>query len=178
MTVGIDGCRRLFSIYYRIESRKVGLVRGQENLARILRVVIMVTVAGIPLACTLSSLEHAENRFVGTWATSENASITIRPDTIVQHQPDGESTALDKNTCRGIFRFTYGTKTRQDLTGLVPRQPDLQRRLSDLLVDQSYPVAELDCNRGDQTYVLLNDRQLVAIYRDGDIGAMENLARQ
>jgi hypothetical protein len=39
-------------------------------------------------------------------------------------------------------------------------------------------VVRLDCDRGDQTYVLLNDRQLVAIYRDGDIGAIDRLARQ
>jgi hypothetical protein len=47
-----------------------------------------------------------------------------------------------------------------------------------LLVEPSYPVARLDCDRGDQTYVLLNDHQLVAIYRDGDIGAIDRLARR
>jgi hypothetical protein len=50
--------------------------------------------------------------------------------------------------------------------------------LSDALVEPSYQVAELDCDRGDQTYVLLNDRQLLAIYRDGDIGAIDRLARR
>jgi hypothetical protein len=154
------------------------LVINPGELQRILRVVAMVMSAALPLACVVPASDRAENRFVGTWTTTENASITIRPDTVVQHQPDGQSTTLDSNTCRGVFRFTYGTKTRQDLTGLVPRQPDLQRRLSDLLVDPSYPVAQLDCDRGDQTYVLMNDRQLVAIYRDGDIGAIDRLARQ
>ena len=77
-----------------------------------------------------------------------------------------------------MFSFTYGTKTRQALTELVPRQPDLRQTISDMLVEQSYPVAELDCDRGDQTYVLMNDRQLLAIYRDGDIGAIERLARR
>jgi hypothetical protein len=47
-----------------------------------------------------------------------------------------------------------------------------------LLVEPTYPVASLDCDRGDQTYVLLSDRQLVAIYRDGDIGAIDRLARR
>jgi hypothetical protein len=119
-----------------------------------------------------------ENPFVGDWLTAEDASITIRPDTIVQHQPDGESTTLDKNTCRGVFRFIYATKSRDALTGLISRQPDLRERLSTILVEQSYPIAELDCDRGDQTYVLLNNRQLLAIYRDGDIGAIERLARR
>jgi hypothetical protein len=47
-----------------------------------------------------------------------------------------------------------------------------------MLVEPSYPVAMLVCDRGDQTYVLLNDGELVAIYRDGDIGAIERLARR
>ena len=66
----------------------------------------------------------------------------------------------------------------QALTDLITRQPDLRQKLSELLVEASYPVARLDCDRGDQTYVLLNDRQLVAIYRDGDIGAIERLVRR
>jgi hypothetical protein len=130
------------------------------------------------LACTPSEAPRVENLFVGNWVTAENASITIRPDTIVQHQPDGESTILDKTACRGVFRFAYGTKSRQALTSLVPRQPDLRQKLSDVLVEQTYPVAELDCDRGDHTYVLLNDGQLLAIYRDGDLGAIERLARR
>jgi hypothetical protein len=133
--------------------------------------------AAIPIACTLSPASQMESPFLGTWVTAENASIVIRQDTIVQNQPDGQSTALDKNVCRGVFRFAYGTKSRQALTDLVPRQPELRHRLSDLLVEPSYPTAELDCDRGDQTYVLLNERQLVAIYRDGDIGAIDRLAR-
>jgi hypothetical protein len=137
----------------------------------------MVIIAALPLACAPPSSNPVESPFIGTWATGENASITIRPDTIVQHQPDGQSTALDVKSCRGVFRFTYGTRTRQALTGLLPRQPELQHRLSDLLMEPRYPVAELACDRGDQTYVLINDRQLLVIYRDGDIGAIERFAR-
>jgi hypothetical protein len=77
-----------------------------------------------------------------------------------------------------VFSFSYGTKTRQALTELLTRQPELRQKLSELLVEPNYPVAELDCDRGDQTYVLLDDHQLVAIYRDGDIGGMDRLARR
>jgi hypothetical protein len=104
--------------------------------------------------------------------------VTIRQDTVVQTQADGQTTALDAATCRGVFRFAYETQSRQALTNLVARQSDLSRKLSDMLVESSYPVAKLDCDRGDQTYVLLNDHQLVAIYRDGDIGAIERFARR
>ena len=137
----------------------------------------MVIIAAVPLACAPPASNRAESAFVGNWATGENASITIRPDTIIQHQPDGQSTALDMKSCRGVFRFTYGMKTRQALIGLLPRQPELQRRLSDLLVESSYPVAELACGDGDTTYVLLDDRDLVAIYRDAGVAGVERLSR-
>jgi hypothetical protein len=61
---------------------------------------------------------------------------------------------------------------------MLPRQPNLSQNLSSLLVAPTYPVASLRCDQGDHTYVLLNDRELVAIYRDGDIGVVERLARR
>jgi hypothetical protein len=175
--------RSLLSLYRTfwhilpIDCRKARLVASSGDPQRIKRL-IAILVAAAPAACTFAQPPQAENPFIGTWVTAESTSITIRPDTIVQHQPDGQTTALDKTACRGVFHFAYGTKTRQALTGLAPRQPELRQRLSDLLVEPTYPVAELDCDRGDQTYVLLNDRQLVAIYRDGDIGAIDRLARR
>jgi hypothetical protein len=147
------------------------------NRQRIPRVSAIVIFAALLVACTVAS-PQAENPFIGNWVTAGDAGITIGADTVVQHQPDGESRTLDKSSCRGVFRFVYGTKSRQALTNMVPRQPDLSQRLSALLVEQSYPIAELDCDRGDQTYILLNDRQMLAIYRDGDIGAIDRLARR
>lgn len=134
--------------------------------------------AVLPFACAPLPPADAENPFLGDWVTSENASITIRPDTIVQHQPDGESTTLDEAKCGGVFHFGYDMKSRQALTDLIPRQPDLRQRVSDLLVQPSYQTVELQCDRGDQTYVLLDDRELLAIYRDGNIGAIDRLARR
>lgn len=151
---------------------------GSDKPRRIAQVFAALTAAAPPLACTVAPPPQVENSLIGDWATAEDASITIRPDTIVQHQPDGETTTLDESTCRGVFRFIYATKSRDALISLISRQPDLRQRLADILVEQTYPVAELDCDRGDQTYVLLNDRQLLAIYRDGDIGAIDRLARR
>jgi hypothetical protein len=155
----------------------VGSVLSSEDRKRLGRVVAVLILAVIPLACVTPE-PAARNPFIGTWATADNDSVMIRQDTIVQTQPDGRSTALDEDTCRGVFRFAYDTQSRQALTDLIARQPDLRKKLSELLVEPSYPVARLDCDRGDQTYVLLNDRQLVAIYRDGDIGAIDRLARR
>ena len=137
---------------------------------------MLLLVAAVP-ACVAPE-KPAQNPFLGTWATADNDKVTIRQDTIVQTEPDGQSTALDKDTCRGVFHFGYETTSREALTGLIVRQPELRKKLADLLVEPSYPVARLDCDRGDQTYVLLNDHQLVAIYRDGDIGAIDRLARR
>ena len=145
---------------------------------RLGRVVTLLILAAAPLACAAPEPPPVLNPFIGTWATADNDSVTIRQDTIVQTQPDGRSTALDKNACGGVFRFVYETKSRQALADLITRQPGLRLKLSELLVEPSYQIAELDCDRGDQTYVLLNNSQLVAIYRDGDIGAIDRLARR
>lgn len=149
-----------------------------RNLKRIQSISTVVIAGVIPVACAPSSPPNVDNAFLGDWTAGENASITIRPDTVVQHQPDGENTTLNGSTCRDVFHFAYDTRSREALTSLVPRQPELRRRLSDLLVEPSYPIAELDCDRGDQTYVLLNNRQLLAIYRDGDIGVIDWLTRR
>jgi hypothetical protein len=136
-----------------------------------------VLVLAAPAAC-VPQPEPAQNPFVGSWATADNDIVTLRRDTAVVHQPTGAPIALDRNTCGGVFRFVYSVRSREALTGLIGRQPDLRQKLADLLVERDYPVAELDCDRGDQTYILLNDRQLIAIYRDGDIGVLERLARR
>lgn len=129
-------------------------------------------------ACAIVPSPQSNNPFIGNWADPANDTITLRQDTVVQHQADGQSVALDSDTCDGVFSFSYGSRSRGALTGLLPRQPELDKQLGDLLAAPVYPVAVLHCGHGDQTYVLLNDRQLVAIYRDGDVGAVERLARR
>jgi hypothetical protein len=130
-------------------------------------------------ACTIPpSSPQQQNPFIGTWSDPDNDTITIRPDTIVQNQPSGQQVALGASTCGGAFSFAFATWSSRQFVGLLPRQPGLSKNLSDLLVAPSYPVAVLHCEHGDHTYVLLNDRELLAIYRDGDIGAIERLARR
>ena len=129
------------------------------------------------LACAVPPAP-LRNPFIGTWATSDNDTISIRQDTVVQHQSDGQNIPLDRQTCNGTFSFSYTVQTREALTGLLPRQPDLDKNLSTLLSAPTYPVAQLRCDRGDHTYVLLNDHALVVIYRDGDIGVVQRLARR
>lgn len=137
--------------------------------------------ASLPLACAAprpAPAPRVENPFLGSWATADRAGITFRPDTVVQNPPKGPSQAFGADTCNGVFHFDYATRSRADLTALIARQPGLRDKLSRLLRRPDYKVAQLACDRGDQTYVLLNDREILAIYRDGDIGGIERLARR
>ena len=139
---------------------------------------VFILIALALFACAVPQAPPASNPFIGTWANTENDTITIRQDTVVEKQPNGQATPLDGRTCNGAFSFTYSQRNREALTGMLPRQPNLSQNLSSLLVAPTYPVASLRCDQGDHTYVLLNDRELVAIYRDGDIGVVERLARR
>ena len=61
--------------------RSVPRAGGLRPIAHGFAVLIGTT---LPLACTVAPSPQMENPFVGDWLTAEDASITIRPDTIVQ----------------------------------------------------------------------------------------------
>ena len=136
----------------------------------------LVVAAVLPAACAIPEPPPA-NPFAGAWATAERQQIAFRDTTIVVNPPDAAPTTMGAESCAGAFRFGYGRKSREALLGLTPRQPDLRTRLAALLVQPDYPVAELACGGGDSTYVLIGERDLVAVYRDGDIAALSRLSR-
>ncbi len=117
------------------------------------------------------------NPFAGAWTTGERQQIAFRDDTVVLNPPNEPPTAMTAATCEGKFSFAYGRKSREALLQLTPRQPDLRRRLAGLLVQPEYPVAEVACGEGGTTYVMLDERDLVAIHRDVDIAGLERLSR-
>jgi len=117
------------------------------------------------------------NPFAGAWTTTERRQIAFRDNTVVVNLPDQPPTPLGAETCAGQFRFSYGRKSRDALVTLTPRQADLQRRLAAQLVQPEYPVAELSCGEGGTTYVLLSERDLLAIHRDRDIAGLQRLTR-
>jgi hypothetical protein len=143
------------------------------------RILATAMLAVLPLACVALETGRPveQNPFLGAWATQDDNRITFRPETVVQSQPDGQTTALDSAACAGVFRFGYGSRSREALADLIPSQPELRERLSHLLLAPNYKVAQLACDQGDQTYVLLDDHQLLAIYRDGAIAAIERFSR-
>jgi hypothetical protein len=142
---------------------------------RVLSLAALVLAAILPAACTTPP--PPTNPFLGNWATQERSQITFRDTTIVMNPPNEAPTPLSPATCSGKFRFDYSRKSRDALTGLIGSQPDLRARLGKMLVAADYQVAELGCDNGQNTYVLLGDRDLLAIYRDGDIANIERLQR-
>jgi hypothetical protein len=117
------------------------------------------------------------NPFAGSWTTPERQQIAFRDTTILVNPPGAQATPMAAESCDGAFRFAYGRKSREALIGLAPHQPDVRGKLTGLLVLPDYPVAELTCGEGASTYVLLDERDLVAIYRDRDIAGIERLSR-
>ncbi len=136
--------------------------------------VVLAFAAALPIGC---AVPEPPNPFAGAWTTPERQQIAFRDNTIVVNPPDAQPTAMGAESCAGAFRFGYGRKSREALIGLAPKQPDLRGKLASLLVRPDYPVAELACGEGGSTYVLLDARDLVAIYRDRDIAAFERLSR-
>ena len=133
----------------------------------------------IPLALFACAVPQAAgaNPFIGTWANAENDTITIRQDTVVENQPNGQAHRSTTPVQRRLQLWLFPAEQRNiDWNVAAATQP--QPEFVDLLVAPTYPVASLRCDQGDHTYVLLNDRELVAIYRDGDIGVVERLARR
>jgi hypothetical protein len=138
------------------------------------RTAILAAAAALLAAC---AAPEPVNPFAGAWATADRQQIAFRNDTIVVNPPDAQPTPMDAQSCAGAFRFSYGRMTRDSLLGLTPGQPDLRSRLAGLLKAPDYPVAELACGEGDSTYVLLGERDLLAIYRDRGIAGLERLSR-
>jgi hypothetical protein len=141
---------------------------------RLMRAIAVALVAAAPLGCVATA---PSNPFVGTWTTADNDRISFESETLVVAPSSGPSTVMSKTTCPKDFRFGYSTMSREALAGLIPHQADLRRKLSNLLVRPDYPVAEMNCDQGFNTYVLLGDRELVAIYRDGDVAGLDRFSR-
>ena len=138
---------------------------------------IVALAALLPAACAADSAGRSANPFAGTWRTEDRETIAFTDDTIVLSPPGAAPTPMTAAECNGAFRYRRGRMTRESLTGLVAAQPDLHQRLIDLLQQPAYPVVEIGCDHGTSTYVMVDDRHLVAIYRDRDVLGLDRLSR-
>ena len=137
---------------------------------------LLLAAALLPAACATPAAPPV-GPFEGGWATAEHQEIAFRGNTVVLHPAGAAPTPMSAESCSGAFRFDYGRQSREALLGLAPSQPDLRQRLDRLLVRADYPVAELTCGEGASTYVLLDDRDLLAIHRDQNIAGIETMTR-
>jgi hypothetical protein len=149
------------------------MILTRPEVPRLRRAIMAALIAALPLGCATETA----NPFAGTWATRDNDRISFREDTVVVSPSRGQSTVMSRASCPKDFRFGYSTQSREALTQLVPGQADLRRKLAGLLVQPEYRVAQMNCDRGFNTYVLLDDRDVVAIYRDGDIAGLDRFSR-
>ena len=139
------------------------------------RFAIVAVVAALPVAC--AAPRTPTNAFAGAWTTAEQQKIAFRDDTIVLNPPGEAPTPMSAQTCDGRFRFGYGKWSREVLLTTAARQPELRHELETRLVQPEYQIANVNCGEGGTTYVLLDDRALLAIHRDRDIAGVERLTR-
>jgi hypothetical protein len=141
------------------------------------RGIALALAALFPAACAGPAALPPANPFAGAWNTAERQQIAFRDDTVVMSPPGMPPTPLSAAVCEGRFRFGYGQRSRDALLAMTARQPDVSRRLAAQLTGPEYRVAELSCGDGGTTYVLLGEREVLAIHRDSDIAALARLSR-
>lgn len=130
-----------------------------------------------PAACADFRFGFAPNGFIGAWTTEDQGKVSFTEDTVVLTSPDGKATPVSAAECNGGFGFRYGRMTRDSITGIAAAQADVGQKLSAMLTGPVYPVAELTCDRGTSTYVMLDDHDIEAIYRDRDVVGLDRMTR-
>jgi hypothetical protein len=142
------------------------------------RLVALALAVLLPAACAAPfAPPRPANPFAGAWTTAERTQIAFRDDTVVMNPPGAPPTPLSAAVCEGRFGFAYARRGRDALLALTARQPDVGRRLAAQLTGPEYSVAELACGEGGTTYVMLGERELLAIHHDRDIAALARLSR-
>ena len=153
------------------------MIRSNRSTHPLARLLAAAALALLPAACAFFEPEPPGSPLLGTWTTADHDRITFRPETIVLAPEKGNPTTLSLAECNGVFRLGYGRMEAAPLINLFPSQPDLAAKLKAALVNPMYPAADMTCDKGGTTYLLVGDRDLIAIYRDGGVGGMQRLTR-
>jgi hypothetical protein len=153
------------------------MIRSTTQALAVARRLAAAALALLPAACAFFEPAPPASPLIGTWVTADRDRITFRTDTIILSPDKGPQTTMSAAECNGVFRLNYGRMETAPLIALFPGQPDLSARLKAALVRPIYPAADMTCDHGGTTYLLVGDRDLVAIYRDGGVGGMQRLSR-
>jgi hypothetical protein len=118
-----------------------------------------------------------DNPLLGTWSNADNDRVTFKADGVVIAPSKGAAAAMGPGDCSGVYKLAYGRMATAPFNTLFPSQPDLEDKLKQALVKPEYPVADVTCGQGGTTYMMIGDREVLAIYRDAGIGGVEHLTR-
>jgi hypothetical protein len=136
-----------------------------------------VAVLALSAGCTLIEGPEPVNPLIGTWTNADNDQVTLKPDAVIVTPNKGTAAPMSAADCNGAFTLTYGRMPTAPFATLFPAQPDLETKLKQALVQPEYPVAEVTCGQGGTTYLMVGDREVLAIYRDSGVGGLEHLTR-
>jgi hypothetical protein len=117
------------------------------------------------------------NPLNGTWATADRNQVTFRDNDVVVTPEKGKATTMGLAECNGVYKLQYGRMMSASLQQSFANQPDLQSKLKQLLIRPEYPVADVTCDHGGTTYLMLDDRRMIAVYRDSGVGGIETYSR-
>jgi hypothetical protein len=132
----------------------------------------------LPGACAyIEGPPPAASPLIGTWSNADNDRVTFTAATVIVTPNNGKPTAMGPADCNGVFKIAYGRMETAPLTASFPSQPDLQAKIKTALTRPEYPVADVTCDQGGTTYLMLDDHQMLAIYRDAGVGGLERLTR-
>ena len=129
----------------------------------------------LPAACFFPG--EPVSPLIGSWSSTDNNKVTFGPDSVLLTPDKGQPTTMGAADCNGTYKLVYGRMQTAPLEQAFPTQADLQTKLKQLLVKPEYPVADVTCDQGGTTYLLLDDRQVLAVYRDAGVGGLEHLSR-
>jgi hypothetical protein len=139
---------------------------------------LLAVLAGLlPTACAFFSPQPPASPLIGNWTTPDNNRVTFRPDAVVVTPDKGQPTTMSAGECNGVYKLVYGRMETAPLQQAFAAQADLKAKLKQMLDKPEYPVADVTCDQGGTTYLLLDDRQVLAIYRDAGVGGVEHLTR-
>jgi hypothetical protein len=149
------------------------------NLAKIkAQARLLAILAGVlPGACAFFPSASPPSPLIGTWTTQDRNKVTFRPDSVLLTPDKGPPMTMSSAECNGAYRLAYGRMQTAPLQAAFQSQADLQRKLKAALTKPDYPVADVTCDHGGTTYLLLDDREMVAIYRDSGVGGIEYYTR-
>jgi hypothetical protein len=117
------------------------------------------------------------NPLLGSWSTTDRNRVTFSTAAVVVTPDKSAPTTVGPADCNGIYRLQYGRMMTSSLEQSFPTQPDLQAKLKQLLTRPEYPVADVTCDKGGTTYLMLDEGRMIAVYRDSGVGGIETYTR-